>query len=66
MLKLNPQIIEKDGTKEFVVLPYTDFLIIQEELEDYEDLRLLREAKEKEKNAPPTNLSAIKKDFAIH
>jgi hypothetical protein len=66
MLKLNPQIIEKDGTKEFVVLPYTDFLIIQEELEDYEDLRLLREAKEKEKNAPTTNLSAIKKEFAIH
>ncbi len=66
MLKLNPQIIEKAGTKEFVVLPYTDFLTIQEELEDYEDLRLLREAKEKEKNAPTTNLSTIKKEFAIH
>ncbi len=66
MLTLHPQIIEKAGTKEFVVLPYADFLTIQEELEDYEDLRLLREAKELEKEAPTTSLSAIKKEFAIH
>ena len=65
MITLHPQIIEKEGTKEFVVLPYTDFLTIQEELEDYEDLRLLREAKEKEKNAPTTSLSAIKKEFSV-
>lgn len=43
---LNPQIIEKKGKKEFVVLPYEEFLKIQEALEDYEDLRDLRKAKE--------------------
>ena len=55
------QIIEKNGKKEFVVLPYTEFLIIGENLEEYEDLRWLREAKESEKDAPTIGLSEVKK-----
>jgi hypothetical protein len=39
MIELHPQIIEKDGKKEFAVLPYDEFVKVQEELEDYEDLR---------------------------
>jgi len=66
MFTLHPQIIKKAGTKEFVVLPYEDFLTIQKELEDYEDLRLLRESKALEKEAPTTSLANVKKDFAIH
>lgn len=46
MMDLNPQILEKDGNKEFVILPYEEFLKMQEELENYEDLRILREAKD--------------------
>lgn len=42
-MSIHPQIIEKDGRKEFVVLPYEEFLQIQEALEDLEDLRVLRE-----------------------
>ena len=34
----HPQIIEKDGKKEFAVLPYDEFLKIQEALEGFEDL----------------------------
>ena len=45
-MELNPQIIEKDGKKEFAVIPYEEFLALQEALEDYEDLKDLREAKE--------------------
>lgn len=44
-MKIHPQIIEKKGRKEFVVLPYDEFVKIQEALEDYEDLRDLRTAK---------------------
>ena len=44
-MSIHPQIIEKDGMKEFVVLPYAEFLYLQEELEDYHDLRTLREEK---------------------
>ncbi len=44
-MSIHPQIIEKAGKKEFVVLPYEEFLAIQEALEDYEDLRTLRAEK---------------------
>lgn len=44
-MSIHPQIIEKDGKKEFVVLPYEEFLQLQEELEDYNDLKTLREEK---------------------
>ncbi|MGH8613559.1 MAG: hypothetical protein ACREYF_16470 [Gammaproteobacteria bacterium] len=37
MIELHPQVIEKDGKKEFAVLPYDEFVRVQEELEDYED-----------------------------
>lgn len=42
---MKTQIIEKSGKKEFAVIPYKDFLRMQEELEDYRDLRELRRAK---------------------
>ena len=44
-MSIHPQIIEKDGKKEFVVLPYEEFLRVQEALEDYDDLRTLRDEK---------------------
>jgi len=55
-------ILEKDGKKEFAVLPYEDFLRIQEELEDYDDLKELRSAKFKEESSETVALSALKKD----
>lgn len=58
------QIIRKNGAKEFAVLSYADFLKIQEDLEDYEDLRCLREAKELEKKAPTVGLSDLKRSLA--
>ena len=44
-VRLNPQIIEKGGKKEFVVLPYEEYQAIEELMEDYMDLIDLREAK---------------------
>jgi PHD/YefM family antitoxin component YafN of YafNO toxin-antitoxin module len=44
-MSTEPQIIEKNGRKEFVVLPYEQYLQLQEELEDYQDLKALREEK---------------------
>jgi hypothetical protein len=57
------QIIRKNGKKEFAVLPYADFLRIQEDLADYEDLRCLREAKESEREAPTVGLSDLKRSL---
>jgi PHD/YefM family antitoxin component YafN of YafNO toxin-antitoxin module len=44
-MSIHPQVIEKDGKKEFVVLPYDEYLEIRETLEDFEDLKELRAAK---------------------
>ena len=65
MMELHPQVIEKHGKKEFVILPYEDFLKIQEELESYDDLRMLREAKEKEGNSSTISLKEAKKELNI-
>ncbi len=64
MSPLKAQIIKKNGKKEFAVLPYADFLKIQEDLEDYEDLRSLREAKASEKEAPTVGLRDLKRSLA--
>ena len=59
MVTLNPQIIRKEGKKEYVVIPYEEFLKVQEELNNYEDLRCLREAKEAEKAAPTVGIDEV-------
>jgi hypothetical protein len=61
MVTLHAQIIKKNGRKDYVVLPYDEFLKVQEELEDYDDLRSLREAKETERDAPTIGMPELKK-----
>ena len=61
MVTLHAQIIKKNGKKDYVVLPYEEFLKVQEELEDYDDLRSLREVKETEKDAPTIGMAELKK-----
>ena len=61
MVTLHAQIIKKNGKKDYVILPYEEFLKVQEELEDYDDLRSLREAKETEKDAPTIGMAELKK-----
>ena len=65
MISINPQIIEKNGKKEFAVLPYEDFLKFQEELACYDDLRILREAKKNEQNAPTVSFEEVKSILKI-
>lgn len=47
---MTAQIIEKAGKKEFAVIPYKQFLRMQEALEDYHALKALRKAKADPKN----------------
>ena len=61
MVTLNAQIIKKEGKKEYAVIPYEEFLKIQEELANYEDLLCLRKAKKTEKNASTVSLDELKK-----
>ncbi len=62
---IHPQIIEKEGKKEFVILPYEEFLQIQEELEDFADLKELRREKELSKDLPNTPLDKVIKDIGL-
>jgi len=61
MISLHAQVIKKNGKKEYAILPYEEFLEVQEELENYADLLCLREAKEVEKDAPTIGMADLKK-----
>lgn len=60
MIKLHPEFISKNGKKEFAVLPYEEFLKLQEILEDLEYLRDLRLAEEEDKDSPDFSLEEVK------
>jgi hypothetical protein len=62
-MNLHPNIIEKEGKKEFVVLPYDEFTYLKDIMETFNDLQELRKAKREEKNATSISLGEIKKDF---
>lgn len=64
-MTIHPQIIKKEGKKEFVVLPYDEFIKIQDALEDYEDLKLLREEKEKSKDQSAIPLDKVIMDMDL-
>ncbi|MDT5060526.1 MAG: hypothetical protein QOH63_985 [Acidobacteriota bacterium] len=55
--ELHPEILTRNGRKEFAILPYEEFLALQEWLADVEDLLDLRAAKEAEHNAPTISLA---------
>jgi hypothetical protein len=57
--ELHPEILSKNGRKEFAVLPYEEFVALQEWLADIEDLLDLRAAKEAEQDAPTISLAEI-------
>ena len=47
---MTAQFIEKAGKKEFAVIPYRQFVKMQEALEDYRSLKALRRAKRDSQN----------------
>jgi hypothetical protein len=65
MVTLHPNILEREGKKAFAVLPYEEFVKIGEELDDFEDLKELRAAKDEENNASTTSLASVRKALRI-
>ena len=63
MISLHLKFLTKDGKREYVVLPYGEFVALQKFLEDVEDLLSLREAKQQELSSQLFSLSEIKKHF---
>jgi PHD/YefM family antitoxin component YafN of YafNO toxin-antitoxin module len=64
-MELHPQVIEKEGRKEFVIIPYEEFLQIQEALEDFEDLRELRKEREESVDTLSRSLREIGKELGF-
>ncbi|MCF4968425.1 type II toxin-antitoxin system Phd/YefM family antitoxin [Nostoc sp. CMAA1605] len=61
MIELHPEFLTKNGQKQFAILPYEEFLKVQELLEDLEDLQDLRNAKTEEKDSASVSLAEAKK-----
>lgn len=65
MLKLHPEILVKNGKKEFVVLTYEEFAALQERLADAEDLLDLRKAKRAEGKKKTVPLAEAKRRLGV-
>ena len=65
MIELHPEIIEKDGKKQFVVLTYEEFVTVQEALADADDLAALRIARQEEHDVPGTPLDDVIDEFGL-
>ena len=64
-MKLHPQVIEKEGKKEFVVLPFDEYKALTELMFDYEDLQDLRNAKKKAKDLDSVPLDKVISDLGL-
>lgn len=65
MITLHPNILKRNGKEAFAVLPYEEFVRVREELEAYDDLKELRAAKSKERDAPVTPLHEVREKLGI-
>jgi len=65
MLTLTPTVLEQEGKKQFVILPYSEFEALQEELQDYYDLKGLRKAKKAEGDAPTVSLEEARRALGL-
>ncbi len=65
MMELHPEILKKNGKSEFVVLPYEEFVAIQELLMDVEDILELRQAKQDEADEANVSLADVRERFGL-
>jgi len=64
-LDIHPEFLRKDGKNQFVVLPYEEFLQVQERLVDAEDLLELRRAKAENEGQTAVPLDEVRKRFGL-
>lgn len=64
-MDIHPTILRKNGKEAFVVLPYEEFLALQDRLAAAEDVLELRRAKQEEAASPTQSLEEVKRRFGI-
>ena len=62
---MTAQIIEKAGKKEFAVIPYKQYMKMQEALEDYHALKALRGAKRDPKNQKGRSFEQVAQELGL-
>lgn len=65
MIDLHPEFLTKNGQREFAVIPYEEFIKVQELLEDLEDLQDLRKAEDESKDDTTVSFEEVKKMFDL-
>jgi PHD/YefM family antitoxin component YafN of YafNO toxin-antitoxin module len=65
MIELHPEILRKNGKNEFVVLPYEEFVAIQELLEDAENLPELRRAAAEDPGGPGLSVQDARRELGL-
>jgi PHD/YefM family antitoxin component YafN of YafNO toxin-antitoxin module len=64
-MELHPEFITRNGKREFAVLPYEEFMALQEQMADLEDLLDLRAAKRAERTASTASLIEVKDQLGL-
>ena len=64
-LTIKPEFLTKGGKRQFAVLPYEDFVAMQQRMEDMEDLVELRRAKRAEGRKPGISLAEARNRLGI-
>jgi PHD/YefM family antitoxin component YafN of YafNO toxin-antitoxin module len=65
MIKLNPRILETEGKKSFVILTWEEYEAVREALADAEDLRLLRDSRQQQKDQPTISHEQMKQGLDL-
>lgn len=65
MVQLYPIYLEVEGQKAFAILPYAQYLEIEEQLEELEDIRVLGQAKAIDADAPTISLAAVCESYGL-
>ena len=64
-MTLHAEILEKNGKKQFAILPYEEFIALQERLDDLEDLAALRKSKRAEGKKRCISLAEAKRTLGL-
>lgn len=65
MLKLHPEILVKNDKKQLAVLPYEEFVALQERVADADDLLELRKARRAEGKKRSIPLAEVKRQLGL-
>ncbi|HQU91988.1 MAG TPA: hypothetical protein PLK77_06810 [Pyrinomonadaceae bacterium] len=64
-IELHPEFLSTGGKRQFAVIPYEEFVRLQEWLEDSRDLHELELAIEENKELPTYSLEEIKQELGL-